>query len=477
MIPATYPLYEKRAEHQRVINGSRICYETVCRDIPVQGDDGTLLGTAFAYEYIRTDCEEKMARPVLFAYNGGPGASAVWLHSGLLAPVRFAVEDIVHPEFQGKARLEENPCCLLDQCDIVLLDPPGVGYGTLAEASYGEKVFGYEQDARCVAQVIEKWLIEQDRLHSPIYLLGESYGTVRNCLVADILTGGPFIPGMMSKAIPVAGIIMLGSAVNYHPAMLLFGEQEVSSTALAIPTMAAIHWYHSPEKEETLEQRLSRAYRFVSEKYVRAVYLGNRMEQEEREALAEEMSRLTGMPVSYIRNHNLTLESGDFQKMLLEEEGRIVSAYDGRMSLAYIEGKLDAYADDAVLGPYGYLARNAFDQICREEFQMELKRPFSSVDFAVNGVWDYKGAATPFESLSRCLRRNGNLKVLFGNGVYDLTTMIGQAAYSAAQLTAARPGQVQIKEYPSGHMAYIGKESANMLNGDLRAFIKESTLQ
>lgn len=474
MRPEVYPFYKKETVHERTLNGKTIHYKTIAEDIPVKDEAGQVMGTVFAYEYLKLDTDDLEKRPVLFAYNGGPGASAVWLHSGFLGPVRFVCEDLDHPEFGRKTQMEENPEWFLDTCDIVILDPPGVGYGTIADAKYAEKLFGCEPDALCIAQVIEQWLIEHDRLYAPLYLLGESYGTIRNCIVADILTGGPCIPGMMSKVIRVSGIIMMGNAAASKPSMLsCYTEKGVSATALALPAYAAVNWYHEDVKEDSLESRVTEAYAFAADEYVRAAYLGTRMSQEEKEQLIQKMSHLTGICASYLRNHNLELNPEDFQRKLLEEKGKIISLYDGRMTLAYTDGPLDPYADDAVLGPYGYVARNAFEQICKEEFQMDLKRPFSSVDFAVNGAWGHNVTVSPFESLSRCIRRNASLRVLFASGVYDLTTMIGQTSYMAGQLHTARPEQVQVREYPSGHMTYIGKESVKTLAGDFRTFIKE----
>lgn len=103
--------YEKRAHHKRTLNGADISYETICEDLPVTDENGEVLGTAFAYEYIREDVTDKQTRPVLFAWNGGPGSSAVWLHAGFLAPLRFQIEDMKHPEFIGNVPLEENPAC------------------------------------------------------------------------------------------------------------------------------------------------------------------------------------------------------------------------------------------------------------------------------------------------------------------------------------------------------------------------------
>lgn len=121
--------------------------------------------------------------------------------------------------------------------------------------------------------------------------------------------------------------------------------------------MAAIHWYHTPEENrtETLEERVNRAYAFASDRYVRAAYLGNRMSAEERAEIVKEMSDLIGIRESYLRNHGLVIDNGTFQKVLLEEEGKMVSAYDGRMTLVYTDGSLDPYAGDGVLGPFGML--------------------------------------------------------------------------------------------------------------------------
>ena len=39
------------------------------------------------------DTDDPVARPVTFAFNGGPGSSSVWLHLGLLGPRRVLMGD------------------------------------------------------------------------------------------------------------------------------------------------------------------------------------------------------------------------------------------------------------------------------------------------------------------------------------------------------------------------------------------------
>ena len=47
----------------------------------------------------------------------------------------------------------------------------------------------------------------------------------------------------------------------------------------------------------------------------------------------------------------------------------------------------------------------------------------------------------------------------------------------AASHQQSREGQVIVKEYPSGHMPYIGEESGAQLAEDLRAFISKEEME
>jgi hypothetical protein len=50
-------------------------------------------------------------------------------------------------------------------------------------------------------------------------------------------------------------------------------------------------------------------------------------------------------------------------------------------------------------------------------------------------------------------------------------SQIGQAHYLASHGGYPRE-RVEIHEYPSGHMAYLGEESAQVFAADVRSFIK-----
>ena len=68
------------------INGNKIPYSATSEDFLLTGNDAEPQATIFMFTYERKDVKNKNERPVLFAYNGGPGASGLFTHLGVLGP-------------------------------------------------------------------------------------------------------------------------------------------------------------------------------------------------------------------------------------------------------------------------------------------------------------------------------------------------------------------------------------------------------
>ena len=128
------------------IHGTHVEYRTVCGDFPVRAGDGALLGTMFSYSYIRTDVEDNTRRPAVFAFNGGPGSSSMWMHAGLLAPRTVKTEHPLTPPTTPPYELAQNDDCILDVCDLVLIDPMGTGYSLILDRERQNEVYSVEKD-------------------------------------------------------------------------------------------------------------------------------------------------------------------------------------------------------------------------------------------------------------------------------------------------------------------------------------------
>lgn len=134
------------------IEGTEIPYQVISEDNVLTDEEGAPKGSVFTYSYFRTDVteEEAKVRPVLFAFNGGPGSSAIWLHWGLLSPKKIEFDNPVDPQQNGPYTLVNNDRCLLDVCDIVVIDPVTCGYGVLIDQAAAAEFFGIDQDRKSV---------------------------------------------------------------------------------------------------------------------------------------------------------------------------------------------------------------------------------------------------------------------------------------------------------------------------------------
>jgi carboxypeptidase C (cathepsin A) len=81
----------------------------------------------FGYTAYVQKGQDKRKRPILFAYNGGPGSASFWLHMGILGPVRVVVEDLSF-NTTGPFSRTNNEHSILDRADLVMIDPVGTGF-------------------------------------------------------------------------------------------------------------------------------------------------------------------------------------------------------------------------------------------------------------------------------------------------------------------------------------------------------------
>ena len=97
-------------------------YGFTSRIIAVAGQEVANTGYDYGYQP-----DGAATRPLVFAFNGGPGSSSVWLHLGLMGPRRVLLDDNGMP-FPPPGRLVDNEHSILDVADLVFIDPVGTGF-------------------------------------------------------------------------------------------------------------------------------------------------------------------------------------------------------------------------------------------------------------------------------------------------------------------------------------------------------------
>lgn len=457
-------------QHVGVFGGRRVSYEAIAGETILRDAKGAPAASLFSFSYVAKAA--KPGRPVLFIFNGGPGSSSVWLHLGMAGPRQVDFTDEVNPPTVPPFPLKDNPNALLDVADLVFIDPPGTGFSRVLPGGRTEDYYGTTQDALAVAKFIADWLSRNDRWASPKFVMGESYGTSRAAALATTLMGGPTSASGELGAITLNGILVLGPAMGGAVGDHLYGAN--------LPAMAATAWYHRPELRQgrALDGAVDAARTLAADSYMRALYLGNALPAADRQALAEQLAELTGVPAQTWLDNRLRLGLGAFSRELLRDRGLQVGAYDSRYVLPLKAAGADPVADDPAMGQYTPAFVGAMNSYLTGELKVRMDAPYIPIAFSqVNAKWDYgpggpRGRDAAAE-LAQALRRNPSLRLFVAAGHYDLVTTVGGAEYALNQVDLPQD-RVTVKAYPSGHMPYLGAESARTLAADVRAFILQA---
>ncbi|MBU2034027.1 MAG: peptidase S10, partial [Alphaproteobacteria bacterium] len=106
--------------HQGRFNGRTLAYHAIVTETPVANEAGETAAVVVTYGYVAKNAGDPTARPILFVFNGGPGASSSPLHMKAFGP-RILVAG------ESGDVLVNNEHSLLDAADLVFIDPPGTG--------------------------------------------------------------------------------------------------------------------------------------------------------------------------------------------------------------------------------------------------------------------------------------------------------------------------------------------------------------
>jgi carboxypeptidase C (cathepsin A) len=216
-IPALQVVVTK---HTGVFNGQKVAYTATVAEYLVAGADGKPGAEIVTIAYAR-DVKSPVQRPVMFVYNGGPGASSSPLHMNGLGPMRKVAADA--PK-DGPA-FRDNPFSPLDAFDLVFIDPVGTGYSRPLGDADTKAWYSRSGDAQAVGSVIKQWLKANQREASPRYMTGESYGTTRAAMILKV------VPDLKFDGVALVALVADTSG------------REMPYVA-ALPTMAAGAWYH-----------------------------------------------------------------------------------------------------------------------------------------------------------------------------------------------------------------------------------------
>jgi carboxypeptidase C (cathepsin A) len=459
------------AHHAITVGGRALNYTTTTGMMPLRNPaTGETEARIFFMAYTLDGVEQKAQRPLMFSFNGGPGSASVWLHLGALGPRRVEMMSdgaMPAPPFQ----LVDNEQTWLDLTDIVFIDPVGTGYSRAARPDLAQRYFSLQGDIQSVGEFIRLYLSKNERWTSPLFLVGESYGTTR----ASGLSGY-----LIDRGIAFNGIVLISTIMNFQTA--LFARGNDLPFILYLPTYTAIAWYHKklpPDLQRDLHRTLEEAERFAATDYTTALARGDHLTEAERREVVDKLARFTGLSREYVEQSDMRIEISHFDKELLRSERRTVGRLDGRFKGLVESGVSETPDFDpsmaAIRPPY----TATFNNYVRGELGFRSDLEYFILGGGV-GRWDF-GADNTYADTSGALRsafaKNPYMRLFVGCGYYDLAT-----PYFATQYTLSHMGidpslrnNVSVHYYEAGHMMYIDQRSLTQLKRDVAAFLQSAT--
>ena len=461
-------------KHQVHIGATTLAYTATAGTMQMKNEKDEPIALFGFTAYVK-DGTDIRTRPILFAYNGGPGSASAWLHMGILGPKRTVLAD-VDSNTRGPFRTVDNEFSVLDQADLVMIDPVGTGFSRPIGKAEGKDFWGVDQDVVSVSNFIVQYLSQYGRWASPKFVLGESYGGMR--------TGGVSFTLLTRHNVSLNGVILVSPYldVGSGAAGLRVDEPYVNY----LPTYASTAWYHNAiaNRPAELLPFLREVEAFAQDVYAPVLFKGRRASAAERQKVLEGLARYSGISADYWDKANLRMDEAHFLQELLRSRGKVVGRVDSR----YLGGTINALSEGMRYDPYTVAIAPAivatFNDYYRQELKVESDRQYVFAGGDVNQNWDERHAqpdlggykapiANTAVDLAEAMTMNPKMKVLIEQGYFDLAVPYRTVEYVIDHLDVAPElrANVAIEYYEAGHMMYVHPPSMTKFKKTLGDFV------
>ncbi|KVW76246.1 hypothetical protein WK99_29430 [Burkholderia ubonensis] len=518
--------------HVVTVNGQLIQYTATAGHLVITDPGSSLPNAKMFYVAYTASDRAPSGRPVTFFYNGGPGSASVWLLLGSFAPKRIKTW---MPDFTPPApyTIETNPESLIDKTDLVFINPVGTGYSTAIAPAKNKDFWGVDKDATSLKQFIKRYLTANQRWNSPKFLYGESYGTPRTAVLANVLhddgvdlngivlqssildfrqsdnpvgllptyvadawyqgkfsapTSATTLAGVMDDAMKFASgdyATLAKDAIDANAAKAAARNDSVFSAAIDQAFAAAggpssMKWSDILAffKKQPNADELSQKFQAYADAYDKVENLPVPSDD-----VAIRVARFIGVDKDIVKQSKLIVDTDVFQRSLVP--GRSIGAYDGRVTTTNIGVAQDISLinDDAFDRATNGVYIAAWNVYLNQELKYTSNSTFTGI---TNVIWDWthtdptgktsqgRGNLNTVTDLAAIMSINPDLKVFQASGYFDDVTPWYQTRLDLQkmQLDPALRKNLQIKEYPSGHMIYLDGESRTALRADLLNFFQ-----
>ena len=432
-------------------------------------------------------------RPVTFVFNGGPGASSVYLHMGAMGPSRVDLSAQGMP-LAPPHKLKDNQETWLQFTDLVFVDPIGTGLSRMISenkpkdnkgekgSESGEKkkpseYWKLKPDLESIREFVRSWLSIHHRWESPVFIAGESYGGYRVGKLAKLL--------QKDFGVGLSGAVIISPALEFS--LLDGSDYNVLPWLDTFPTMAAIALSHGKaRKSEKNEDHLAyalRARQFAVCHLLPVLATGEMVDPDTRTAVFDEAADYIGLPRDTVNRKCGRIDIVYFVKNLLREDRKHLGLYDGSIAVTDPFGEHEELnAPDPTLHILERVFAAAINTQLRKNIGLRTERDYALLSMEVNKSWQNDEQQHALQSqfgavddLRFGMSLNEHMGVFITHGYYDLVTAFTSSDRLVAlmKLTDEQKNNMLVQHYPGGHMFYTWEASRKSLSGDISSFYKK----
>lgn len=432
-------------------------YKACAGTLGITDGQGSKTADLFYTAYLSAD-SSKAPRPIAFIWNGGPGADSRLLHFHALGP-----------KVLKNGALTDNPTGPLAAADLVFLDPAGTAFSRAATEAAAKRLYSTMGDIDATARFVRAFLQSERRENSPVYLIGESFGTWRAAGTAEVL---------IDQGQKVAGIGLISGGIPMgeerdRALMRALTLPNRTATALALGKL-------SPDLQAAPDATLAAAEAWARKVWYPALAKPEALNATDKAAVVDGLVRYMGLAPGQIDHKTLWVSPRDFRTKLLASEGKQLGIFDMRSTGSASDDKA---TDSAILEYY----RNTLGY--REGSYAGIETP----ELKVGENWQYDQSPITKESLARAmagegppspsqpwvlrdLRKAPHLRVFVATGLYDSLNGCAANAEAARDFPPELAGRIEARCYRGGHMMYEDAAEELQFAADVSAFLGNSPI-
>ena len=460
-------------EHRIAIAGKTLAYTAEAERLPIHDvATGETVGHIFFVAY-RAKPQGEKPRPITFIWNGGPGAPAASLHFEGAGPKRIE-----------NARLVDNADTWLTDSDLVFMDPVGTGFSRAVSAEKQAAFTSIVGDIAAATEFVRAFLLTRNLEGAPLIIAGQSYGSRR---------AGATAYRLIERGFDVRAIALISNTSG----LPRYEDFDLVSPAIHIAdyAVAALYFGKLPARYGTTPQAArDNAERWAHETYIPALRRRSSLTPKEREDLAAELSRRTGIALASIDRTALTIGQGFFLGNIMPGQRLYYSDYREKepykappldAGVRYLRHELGYPTDAPYLGiepvEDGFAPDGTYPKSVSALWShttvygaTEAQIKEAQAAFAKSGLIGQGKFGPDPKGAGDAVKLKPSLKVMVAHGAYDPLGGCSIDAEYGRRLPSPWKEQVSYRCYLAGHAIYRDAPARAAFAEDMRALAREA---